>query len=38
MTNKDLVRKLRKGPDLDQYLEGKGKDTPLTVSVRECIR
>ena len=25
MTNKDLVRKLRKGPDLDKYLEGKKK-------------
>lgn len=25
MTNKDLVRKLRKGPDLDQYLEGRKK-------------
>ncbi len=25
MANKDLVRKLRKGPDLDQYLEGKKK-------------
>ena len=23
MTNKDLVRKLRKGPDLDKYLEGR---------------
>ena len=25
MTNKDLVRKLRKGPDLDQYLKGRKK-------------
>ena len=25
MTNKDLVRKLRKGPDLDKYLKGKKK-------------
>ena len=25
MTNKDLVRKLRNGPDLDKYLEVKKK-------------